>query len=555
MAVALNDGRVFVLDLSSVLEQEGGKTVEGDETLLYSLGKGAQCGAVSRLGMRDEWSVDADARTLPAQPIVDVSFSPDGSVFVVLTSDHGYAIRSTAAPTEIILSGKLPSSTPARGPAALSGISFLAAPNAHPTALVITSLRGTVVHLVPLHRGAGAETSSTISLVLSSSSTTAPSSHFSHHAYHQPSQTLYLSSSLRGSFFALRLSLAPLASVGTEDDATFFATAASEGAESQVKIQHVVEVSTGEPVLGFVLDDSVGEEAETMGALVLHPNGVHQVMFERPRLVAVDGGPEEGIGEDVQGEQEEEKSEEEREEKEQGQGMVGLESSILVSSEVAVAIDEADPVAATLLGEEVGAAVGDEEAPAVSEDTVAERKSSITPPPVVEEAAPSVAIPESTTPLAPLASPTRSGDIKLSGSAVNAAIRSMKKHKDKSTSAAGGSASPTRERGVKQEEPPSSLAQAHTHAVPALIAGQATSASAPTATKGTNDAVANAWATGVAPAGKKGSKKDELHAEVLRELKKVEEGLPGKVAAVVKGEMEKYGEYRYFDPSARRSVC
>lgn len=512
-------------------------------------------------GNEDE---EADQET-PQQSIVDFAFSPDGSAFAVLTSDQSYSIRHTSKPTEVILSSKLleDPSTPAGG---LTGVSFLADKDAKPTALVVTSKRGTHVRIVPLRRGAE-ERDTSISFVLPASSDVQPALHFSHHAYSQFSTTLYLSSSLRGSLFAFRLSFAPRASIlssSHSSDAAFLASLPSEApGVSDVRLEHVSEVPTSDPVLGFALDDGhlvkTSEGQDAMGALVMHPKGIHQVLFVRQQE-AVHGGREEVDLEDLGA----------------GGRRMSLESSIHVSSEVEVVIDEADTVPMGMMEIKVDTN-GEEEGESALETGPAEsmgrerrgssslsikREPSITPieeePPVLPTPSaeqPAVALSQDTPttefvtsptipsvepsadspPTASAATPLAQREIKLSGSAVNAAIRSMKA-KNKGSAASPTPTSPVSERAIKLESPSPApaLSLPETQPQPQQVKSPAVASSSK------NDPIANAWATGV-PVPKK-SKKEEANAELLKELRKLEEGLPAKIAKLVGNEMEKHGE-------------
>lgn len=492
------------------------------------------------------------------QAIIDFAFSPDGSAFVVLTSDRSYSIRSTAAPTEVIRTAKLldDASTPA---AALTGISFVADKAAKPTALAVTSKRGTYVRIVPLARSAKSEKGdASISFLLPSSSDIAPSLHFSHHAYAQSSNILYLSSSLRGSLFAFRLAFSPRASVlssSASDDATFFASSTLSEDVCDVKIEHVSEVPTEEPVLGFALDASQAalkspkDWQDTMGALVMHPGGIHQVLFVQQKEASSAEAAEDP------------------EEHGAGSRRMSLESSIHVSSEVEVVVDEADPMA---LEVKVGGAGmhGDtalETGPAESlTPSTRERRGSmslnikrepsITP---IEEEPPTLPTPSGEQPIAPEndnsptvddeadasstvpnATPLNNREIKLSGSAVNAAIRSMKAKNKPSSAASPDPSSPVSERVIKVESPSPApaLSLAEPQPQPPAVA-QSPVAS----TSKSGDPIANAWATGVAPAKK--SKKEEANAELLKELRKMDEGLPAKIAKLVGKELEKHGNF------------
>lgn len=281
-------------------------------------------------------------------------------------------------------------------------------------------------------------------------------------------------------------------------------------------MRHVLEVPTEGRVLDFVLDAEGTEEEEEegrMGALVLHEGGVHQVSFDLPRPSSA------GEGEQGDGEQGEGVGEEGEVLGAEAPRRMSLESAIHVREEVRVTVDEADPLAGSAGGEVNGVRDQvcepiEEETPAAVEitnantDLAVEETEKPLDSPSLEAFLTSPTTPSSPSiPIHPPSAAAALADkpdstIKLSGSAVNAAIRSMKKNK--------GSTSP------------------------------ATSLSTSTS----RDPIANAWATGVPPSKKEKEKsRKEGNEEVLRELKKLEEGLPARIAKAVGKEMEKHGSF------------
>lgn len=180
-----------------------------------------------------------------------------------------------------------------------------------------------------------------------------------------------------------------------------------------------------------------------------------------------------------------------------GPRRMSLEGSIRVSSEVVVAVE--DPAPGDVL---------------VSRPRSISIKREPTVDDIVEEEPEDVKARKAPdTLLAPPESPP--SPIKLAGPVVNAAIRSMKGRGSRNASSSD-------ERAVKQESP-------------AASPGLADSAS-----------VTNAWAAGNAGGvGKKagGGGKAESNAEVLRELKKLEESLPARIGKLVTKEMDKQGGF------------
>lgn len=269
-----------------------------------------------------------------------------------------------------------------------TAITFLAETGGYPSALAISVKNGTIVKHVSLIAPSSSKIDTSIELTLPSSATSASeSTNFSQLNYHTPTQTLYVSSSVRGSLFALHLAfnepnvreiqkLAELKNI-VRSDADFLLTFPEPNWTARPPtIDHVLEVTTAEPIVSFVLDnagnlnsssDSTGPEQ--LGALILHPAGLHQVSFERPRLPSIitSGGSStiksasssKGNGVEITTSAPAQRDNDGddgfngddarsvlTDDSEAGAGRrLSLESSIHVQSEVEVVVDEADPLA------------------------------------------------------------------------------------------------------------------------------------------------------------------------------------------------------------------
>ncbi|KAK4695398.1 hypothetical protein P7C70_g8556, partial [Phenoliferia sp. Uapishka_3] len=463
LAVALNDGSVVFLNLGNnppAFATPGPK----DESVFESAGSVAHTGA----------------------PICDMTFSPDGTALAVLSTDHTYTIRHTEEPYGVVRTERLPF-----GPNTLSCLTFLSSPHSRPTALAVSSNLGTVVHILPLSPSTRASPSYSIPAIeFVGKGDTDSSLNFGHMAYHSGSSTLFISNSIRGSLFAFRLAFDHSPEEDeAEDDVGLLALHAStlQPAASRAPwIDHLTEIATPEPVLSFILDDTAGDEKH-LAALCCHPAGVHSLEFRHNRCEA--NGARAAVSDPLR--------------------RMSLEGSILVSSEVVVAVDVPAPGDVILTR---ARSMSIKREPTVDEVPEEDLNSP------TEATAPEVPASESSqTPAT-----TTSAPIKLSGPVVNAAIKSMK---------GKGARTPTDEaRTIKLESPSPSA-----------------------------DPVANAWATGNAgglAAGKKG--KGGYHsdgsAEVVREIKKLEESLPAKIGKVLQREMDKqaqrYDEDRTLDQAA-----
>ncbi|GAA5861626.1 hypothetical protein JCM1840_005212 [Sporobolomyces johnsonii] len=517
LGVVLNDGRVCVLDVAEAAR----RGAEGGEERLYECGQAAMCGETVSDTARGE------------QAIVDFAFSPDGSAFAVLTSDANYSIRSTAAPSETLLSGALPSSS-----SSPSSIAFLAdAAQPLPTALAISSAQGTHIALVPLVGTGSGVAAATIELNLPAEPSPALAElNFSHLAYHQQTNTLLVSSSLRGSLFAFRLAFnhAGLPVEAPADDAAFFAALGSrptprpdspwsadeDALPLALRIDHVLETPTPSPVLNFALDavphssPSSQAQLETgpfggpmpaavqkvpFGALVLHPGGIHHVALsaEKPRAYSASRrrstfavAPADAVGSpdlDAGGRTTETEQDEFEAAMAAGRRM-SLEGSIYVSSEVEVVVEELDDV-----------------------DREAQRRASQVQFDFDEAADDKPSVDEPAAGDLANALPTGEGrkDIKLAGPVVNAAIRSMKASKAAprplpapfEVSPASGDASPQRPRPHSPVMTPAPLA--------------------------------------TSPSRSPHPRADKT-SDVLRELRRIENAVPNRIEKVVARELEKH---------------
>lgn len=456
LAVALNDGSVVFLDLANPALLN---PVQRDESIFATVGKVAHAGS----------------------PIVDLTFSPDGTAFAILSADHTYTIRHTHEPCELVLSATVPFAAGAP----LSCITFLAAPSARPTALAVSSALGTVVHFIPLGPDAAPASAAP---AIEFSYAAEPAASFGHMAYHAPSSTLFVSNSLRGSLFALRVAFPPAspAALACDDDVGLLVLPASSTPTNAPHITHVTEIPTPEPLISFILDD-FSADPKRLSAVCAHPGGVHSVLFRHKRVEAPGsrwGSPDESR-------------------------RMSLEGSIYVSSEVVVAVDAPAPGDVLLTRSR---SVSIKREPTV--DDIVEEDPEPTPAPAAE----TLEVPESP-------KPSTSAPVKLSGPVVNAAIKSMKGKAARTPSAS----SADELRGTIKQETPS-----------------------PTPILAAADPVANAWATGHAGAvgnGKKGKDGDVLRE--LRKLEETLPVRIGKlVQKEMDKQAQRYDEDRAMDQAA-----
>ncbi|GAA6009948.1 hypothetical protein JCM10207_002169 [Rhodosporidiobolus poonsookiae] len=249
-------------------------------------------------------------------PIADLAYSPDGTAFVALlnSSPPRYTLRTTDHPADEVLGGNLPLPSSVAEPVEASEIAFVYPRGSTlPAGLAVSFARGTHIVIVRL-LGKGAECAAPEVTSIDFPLPAAPASpnedlaplHYAHLAYHPATQALLVSSSLRGSLFAFRLAFPSSTTTSTTSSlpspdrplttATHLALLCTHGrvppASESIRIDHVLEtpLSSG-PVLSFSLDPLVPAEAvpvppavqaagkTALGALVCHPKGVDLVAF------------------------------------------------------------------------------------------------------------------------------------------------------------------------------------------------------------------------------------------------------------------------------------
>ncbi|KAK4056062.1 hypothetical protein OIO90_002793 [Microbotryomycetes sp. JL221] len=283
------------------------------------------------------------------QSVVGLAFSPDGSAFASLRKNGDLVIHHTSNTGDEILRKKVSEYI---GDSTPSGIVFLSDHRCRPSAVAIFSRQYNTAHLISLHQSLDASKTVTIDFV-NTEQPDVESTNFGQCQYDQTTNTLYWSSLARGSLFCFQLSFPSsdnLLSQAAATDAEFFGllqeSCTMDGRPP--RIDHVTEIPTTAPIVSFVLDDAVmpGEEPDNedgnhkMGALIAHPEGIHQIQFDQPRypIMFTNESVEEqkaeiGIGSDTSesGEMEDYSNTARR---------MSLESAIYVSSEIEVAVDE-----------------------------------------------------------------------------------------------------------------------------------------------------------------------------------------------------------------------
>jgi hypothetical protein len=455
--------------------------------------------------------------------VSDVALTPDGTAVAVLYESGRVVQWDTDGSNEKEIRPAFLSS----GDEA-SQLVFLYPPSvpgnvAEPLGLAISSRSGTLISIFAL----GVDVPS-IAIDVLRPSNISSASLFTQIAFHGPSQTLVASHSLRGSLFAFRLTVPALPG-------------------GALRVDHVLEHPTPAPILSYSLDslstadprgaslspsaaDARSVPAGTKlryGALVVHPGGVHHIALvaEHPRAVLANGSSPSGSS---HGDAEELDALDAA--MEAGRRM-SLEGSIYVSSEVEVCVDEPET-------DEISLSVAVPPTPPVVPDTHEKKLGEVfdendTPrastPPVLSPSLQSVqaaqedcrsalscdTLPSSDEPAtgdlsnglpaasAPVQEAGADGTgvspmsgIRLAGPVVNAAIRSMKASKVPS-----GSGYP--------------------RATPA----------APSVEKDKREV----------PAGSDAEQAIDS-ALLVKELRRIEVGLPGKIGKAVQKEVEKYGE-------------
>ncbi|GAA6035482.1 hypothetical protein JCM8097_000275 [Rhodosporidiobolus ruineniae] len=317
LAVVFSDGSAELVDVSKATEKEGRwKGKEGEEL-----------------------ARDFEVKVEASEPILDLSFSVDGSAFALLTSSStspsraAYSLRPTASPSTVLLSGPVPlpvlphasgsttSAEPSTTPTEIALLSDLT--SSRPSAIAISFERGTQLVVFPLRSTSDGTTlpeQAVTSLVFPLPPTLPSdnaSTHFSQLSYHPPTQSLLLSSSLRGSVWAFRLAFPPLPSIPsgegdwTDADVLEKVTARLPAEAAQpLRVDWVLEtpVSPSEALLSFSTsvepEDGTSADVEGEGAdaqppseavraagktsfavLVSRPGGIDLVHLaaERPR--------------------------------------------------------------------------------------------------------------------------------------------------------------------------------------------------------------------------------------------------------------------------------
>ncbi|GAA5939557.1 hypothetical protein JCM3775_004860 [Rhodotorula graminis] len=228
--------------------------------------------------------VSLDGKAKPRQlrhdgDIADLTYSADGKLLAVVNRAGAYAVYSVDG-HKLERSG----SVPLVDGAEVDQVALLEPAQRDddhvPLALAVSSQQGTVISIVSLDQAGEA------SDIMFSAPLGTPDA-WGALAYHRATQSLLVSHSLRGSIYSFRLTFTP-------------------GTSQGVRIEHVVEQPTAEPILSFVLDPlaSADPHAATgssstaadpdgppssptrsspplpqlsFGALVLHPRGVSHI--------------------------------------------------------------------------------------------------------------------------------------------------------------------------------------------------------------------------------------------------------------------------------------
>lgn len=440
--------------------------------------------------------------------IVDVAFSPDAAYAAVLMTKSvvTFQLDNSGAQKKLALDEILPYGVEADQvafvtPAAEATNPHDAPRRRQPLGLAISSAYGTRISVIPTQSQEDGRLSLATSPTAEIEMAPPTSSEhadllFGQMEYHEKTQSLVMSHSLRGSLFTFRLAFVV---EGTPDGWPL------------IRVNHVLEHPTPAPVLSFTLDslpaaDPHAAASETdlpegvraaskirYGALVVHPGGVHHVALiaEQPRQYATKVASKEPLSHDSDTSSD-------------GEGQfarrMSLEGSIQVSSEVEVTVEEIQVVELEVEDDEVvvqtvliAASVDepeDEEDDLDQNPTTAEgtpRGSTTAMPAVSSPCRPSAepalgdlsnGLPAASTPIAELSSAeaaaaSSSGlglaDVKLSGPLVNAAIRNMKATRSGSPAAANSTPLGPAPTAGAQRNGPSESAR-YEQALPAKIA-------------------------------------------------------------------------------------
>lgn len=457
-----------------------------------------------------------DIRLIGGGEIVDVAFSPDAAYAAVLMTKSvvTFQLDNSGAQKKLELDEILPSGVEADQVAFVTPAAEATTPQdpprrRQPLGLAISSAHGTRISVIPTQSQEDGRLSLATTPTAEIEMTPPPSSEhadslFGQMEYHEKTQSLVMSHSLRGSLFTFRLAFVD----GPADGG---------GEQPLIRVNHVLEHPTPAPVLSFTLDSlpaadphAAAASSETdlpegvraaskirYGALVVHPGGVHHVALiaEQPRQYAA-AAAEEVAPKDPSLSHDSDTSSD-------GEGpfarRMSLEGSIHVSSEVEVTVEEIQVVElevdevviqTVLLAASVDEPDDDdlEQSPTTAEgtprgSTTAMPAAASSPPPPSRRLAAEPALgdlsnglPAASTPVAELSSAeaaSSSGpglaDVKLSGPLVNAAIRNMKATRSGSPAAANATPLGPAPTAATQRSGPSESARFE-QALPAKIA-------------------------------------------------------------------------------------
>ncbi|GAA5866981.1 hypothetical protein JCM3774_003744 [Rhodotorula dairenensis] len=435
-----------------------------------------------------------DIRLIGGGEIVDVAFSPDATYAAVLMTQSvvTFQLENSGAQKKTALDEILPPGfeadqvtfvTPAAVPTGAPQ-----GDQARPLGLAISSACGTHISVFPAQSQNGRlslTATPTVEIEM-----TPPSEYgqslFGQMEYHEKTQSLVLSHSLRGSLYTFRLAFV-------------------EGPDGEplIRVNHVLEHPTPDPIISFTLDSLPAADPSSTskgtdllpegvraaskiryGALVVHPGGVHHVAIvaEEPRQYAEVAPKHHSHDSDTSSDGEEGG----------GARRMSLEGSIHVSSEVEVTVEEIQVVELEFEVEEDNAVQGVLIAASVDEPEEAEQLSPAEGTPRVATTAMPAAspprraaaepvlgdlsngLPAAATPIAELSSAEASpipglADVKLSGPLVNAAIRNMKATRSGSPAASTSAPLGPAPTGSAQRSAPNDLARFE-QALPAKIA-------------------------------------------------------------------------------------
>lgn len=294
-----------------------------------------------------------EIRLIGGGDIVDVAFSPDAVYAAVLTTESvvTFQLDNSSAQKKTKLEDVLPEGSAhlAEQAAFVSpapeGMHAITSPEgipARPLGLAISSAHGTKIHILPVHIQNGRlslATTATVQIDVAPPRAAGDVPfQYGQVAYHIKTQSLVVSHSLRGSLFTLRLAFV-------------------EGPDGEplIRINHVLEHPTPEPILSFTLDSMTTTAAYSLsgdqqqqqvpegvraaskiryGALAIHPGGVHHIALiaEQPRHYVETAPKHRSHDSDTSSDGE------------GGPRRMSLEGSIHVSSEVEVTVEEIDVV-------------------------------------------------------------------------------------------------------------------------------------------------------------------------------------------------------------------